>query len=346
MASGPAGASTYYLSGSGSDRNPGTVCRPWRTIQRADRTISAGDTVYIRGGTYGVRGVRTTIASAGTAERPISWIREPDGARPVFHGQLRITGDYNRISGILFQGPTGSIHGAGEDIIVWLNADGVDLERSEVRDGAGHAGVYISSARNFTIRNDYIHRNGSSLNLDHGIYVYSGSGRIQNNVIASNRAWGVQLYPRSAGVTVNHNTIAGNGRGGVIVATDATRSLISNNVVASNGEYGIYAFDLSGAHNVATNNLLWDQPLNTSGTGMRFGAAVVADPRFVAGSTFQIDAASPAVDAGVTPAVADDFAGARRVDSADLGAYEYGSPVPPPTAPGQTSGSAGRCPVP
>jgi hypothetical protein len=331
VAAAPATASTYYLSGSGSDRNPGTACRPWRTIRHADRVVSAGDNVHIRGGNYGARGVRATIASVGTAARPISWIRDPGAARPVFRGQLRVSGDHNRISGILFQGPSGSIRGADEDVLVWLDADGVELEHSEVRDGGGHAGIFVSDSRNFAIRNDYVHRNGDSFNLDQGIYVDSGSGQIQNNLIASNYAWGVQLYPRSEGVTVNHNTIVGNGRGGVIVAADATHSLLANNIVASNGEYGIYAYDLSGAGNVAANNLLWDQPLNASGAGIRFGADLVADPRFVGGSSFQIDAASPAVDAGAAPAVADDLAGARRLGRADLGAYEYGSPVPADT---------------
>ena len=324
----PTAASTYYLSGAGSDRNPGNACRPWRTIRHADRVVEAGDSVYVRGGTYGARGVRATIASAGTAARPIAWAREPGAARPVFHGQLRISGDHNRVSGILFQGPTGSIRGAEEDVVVWLDADGLELEHSEVRDGRGHAGIFVSDSRNFAIRNDYVHRNGNSFNLDQGIYVDSGSGRIQNNVIASNYAWGVQLYPRSAGVTVNHNTIVGNGRGGVIVAADASRSRVANNIVSGNGEYGIYAYDLAGVGNVATNNLLWDQPLNTYGAGLGFGSDLVADPRFVGGLSFQIDAASPAVDAGSAPAVADDFAGAHRLGRADLGAYEYGSPVP------------------
>jgi hypothetical protein len=36
----------------GSDQNPGSIARPWKTIQHAADTLIAGDTVYIRGGTY------------------------------------------------------------------------------------------------------------------------------------------------------------------------------------------------------------------------------------------------------------------------------------------------------
>src|SRR4030042_2020171 len=44
--------STYYVSTSGSDSNPGTLSQPWKTIQKAANTVTQGDTVNIRGGTY------------------------------------------------------------------------------------------------------------------------------------------------------------------------------------------------------------------------------------------------------------------------------------------------------
>jgi Right handed beta helix region/Protein of unknown function (DUF1565) len=43
---------TYYVATNGSDSNPGTLSKPWRTIQHAANTVSAGDTVYVRGGVY------------------------------------------------------------------------------------------------------------------------------------------------------------------------------------------------------------------------------------------------------------------------------------------------------
>jgi hypothetical protein len=38
----------YYVAPSGNDSNPGTMDRPWQTIQKAADTLIAGDTVYIR----------------------------------------------------------------------------------------------------------------------------------------------------------------------------------------------------------------------------------------------------------------------------------------------------------
>src|SRR3984893_8230177 len=43
---------TYYVSPSGSDTNPGTIGAPWRTIQHAAGTIHAGATVDVRAGVY------------------------------------------------------------------------------------------------------------------------------------------------------------------------------------------------------------------------------------------------------------------------------------------------------
>jgi len=43
---------SYYVSLTGNDSNPGTPAAPWRTIQHAGDTARAGSTVNIRGGIY------------------------------------------------------------------------------------------------------------------------------------------------------------------------------------------------------------------------------------------------------------------------------------------------------
>ena len=45
-------ATTYYVSTTGNDTNPGTQTQPWKTIQKAADTMVAGDTVKIQPGTY------------------------------------------------------------------------------------------------------------------------------------------------------------------------------------------------------------------------------------------------------------------------------------------------------
>lgn len=45
-------AAVFFVAPTGDDANPGTVDKPFGTVQRAQRAASPGDTVYIRGGIY------------------------------------------------------------------------------------------------------------------------------------------------------------------------------------------------------------------------------------------------------------------------------------------------------
>ncbi|MGA8202686.1 MAG: right-handed parallel beta-helix repeat-containing protein, partial [Candidatus Sulfotelmatobacter sp.] len=44
--------SSFYVSTTGSDSNPGTQAAPWRTVQHAADTVRAGGTVNVNGGIY------------------------------------------------------------------------------------------------------------------------------------------------------------------------------------------------------------------------------------------------------------------------------------------------------
>ncbi len=51
----PDSAAMFYVALEGDDRNPGTISKPWGTIQRAARSAKAGDTVLIRKGLYAIK---------------------------------------------------------------------------------------------------------------------------------------------------------------------------------------------------------------------------------------------------------------------------------------------------
>jgi Right handed beta helix region len=272
--SGDAGR-TFFVSGRGSDSGPGTRSQPWRTLERAEAAVGPGDTVFVGRGEYGRERPQRRIefSAAGTAEAPISWLRNPDEARPTFDGSLRITGAHNRVSGFLFEGPSGPIreNGEHEDVLVWINGDNVRLDHSEVRKSRWHAGVFVSRADEFSVDHDYIHDNGIRANLDHGVYISTdATGCVQDDVIADNRAWGVHLYPDATGVVISHNSVVGNGRGGIIVARASAQNLLVGNVVAGNHEYGIRAYELTGSANVAYGNDVYGQETDLAGDGMAF----------------------------------------------------------------------------
>ncbi len=56
--------SSFYVSTTGSDTNPGTQAAPWRTIQHAADVARAGNTISVRGGVYEEL---VTVKSSGNA---------------------------------------------------------------------------------------------------------------------------------------------------------------------------------------------------------------------------------------------------------------------------------------
>lgn len=56
----------FYVAPMGNDNNPGTIDKPWKTIQKAAKTITAGDIVYIRAGTYHERVIPQNSGSPGS----------------------------------------------------------------------------------------------------------------------------------------------------------------------------------------------------------------------------------------------------------------------------------------
>ncbi|MEO6576700.1 MAG: DUF1565 domain-containing protein, partial [Polyangiaceae bacterium] len=83
---------TYYVSTSGNDANPGTSTQPWRTLQKAVDTIAPGDVALVRAGTY----VGARIGKSGTATAPKT-LKADVGARPI----LSAPGPSNAHKGII-----------------------------------------------------------------------------------------------------------------------------------------------------------------------------------------------------------------------------------------------------
>src|ERR1700728_2976461 len=59
------GSARYYVATTGSDQNPGTLQRPFRTVQKPADTMQPGDTCMVRNGVYRER---INPPRGGTAE--------------------------------------------------------------------------------------------------------------------------------------------------------------------------------------------------------------------------------------------------------------------------------------
>ena len=90
-----AGAAEYFVSPTGSDRNPGTNSSPFATIGRAVKAVRPGDTVTVRGGVYHEV---ISISQKGTAATPIV-IRGAAGETAVITGGYDVSTPWKKTAG-------------------------------------------------------------------------------------------------------------------------------------------------------------------------------------------------------------------------------------------------------
>jgi hypothetical protein len=111
----------YYVSPSGTDANPGTLHRPFRTIQQAADIASPGDTVIVADGVYSATDLEPPCGDNGA--RPVVCLRRGGTAQAwiTFRAQTRwrarINGRTNATStGFRFLTAANYIHIEGFDI--------------------------------------------------------------------------------------------------------------------------------------------------------------------------------------------------------------------------------------
>jgi hypothetical protein len=79
-------AADVFVSPSGNDNNPGTLAKPFRTIQRGADALKPGDNCYVRAGVYREA---VTLTKSGLPGRPVRICAYPgdtvtlDGTDPI-----------------------------------------------------------------------------------------------------------------------------------------------------------------------------------------------------------------------------------------------------------------------
>jgi hypothetical protein len=113
----------YFVATDGVDSNPGTMHRPFATVQCAQSVASPGDTVFIRGGTYAMKEDQIArkqriwayvneLDKSGTQDKPINYFAYKD-ERPVF--------DFSQIA------PPGLRVNAFEVDGSWIHLKGIEV---------------------------------------------------------------------------------------------------------------------------------------------------------------------------------------------------------------------------
>jgi len=325
-----------YVSPKGSDRSPGTLTRPKRTIQRALDGARPGQRILVRKGVY-EESIR--IQRSGTRDAPITlaaYRGEQVVVRPRPAGgdtyAIQVSAPFIRIRGLVLEGASGT---SSANVFLDEDASSVELRANQIRNGQDQGIVTDSETSNVQIIGNIVHGHGAGLpgqHQSHGMYVNGTRHLIVNNVVYNHpRGFGIHIYPNNDGTIVAGNTVAFNELGGMVVGGgDVSNITIRNNIFAYNGRYGISITDDAEGTRIDT-NLLYR---NTSGDirskadGVTIGENTTAPPRFASGRArnFHLTRGSAAIDRALAAyAQVVDLDGVIRPQgrAPDIGAFEW-----------------------
>lgn len=244
--------SVYYISPLGSDSNPGSLARPWKTLGHAAAEVSAGDTVYLRSGTYQEA---VYLYHPGTAGQRITFAAYP-GETPAIDGKGN------------------TIPGDDWYPLVKIEASYVTWSGIEVRYSRG-MGIALTGQYNLVERANVHHH------MENGILLMGDHNEVRNNRVWSNclmnvnggssQGWsaGVSAARSPSGSVIRGNIVAENWGEG-ISTFETEDALIEGNTVYDNWSANIY---VSNAQNILVQkNFVYatgDMP--TSGGGTQVG---------------------------------------------------------------------------
>ena len=178
-------------------------------------------------------------------------------------------------------------------------------------------------------------------NHDHGIYLYNGPYTITNNIFYNQQAgWDIQISPGVHNTSILCNTFVGPNpqRDGLIElwadsSNPNTGIDIQDNIFYNGRNYAIDSYDAVEEGALIDHNLVYGSPSGVINASVVAGSMTVSNnmtntnPNFVnpTANDYQLQAGSPAIDAGVSVLDSTDIDGNLRPESGawDDGAYEY-----------------------
>src|SRR5215217_181324 len=183
----PAGRA-YYVAPGGSDGNPGTSQRPFRTIAKGLSVLRSGATTYVRTGEYDevVKGPGPQCSSSAPCR-----LRSQPGERPVLKGLLWLDGGEGwEIDGI--DVTWSDRRAADEHMVKVVGGSDWTLTGMEIAGARSFANLLVAGEpRNWRVVGNCIHDTypSNATNQDHNVYVNLGSdasdGVIEGNLIFS-----------------------------------------------------------------------------------------------------------------------------------------------------------------
>jgi hypothetical protein len=241
MAGSPASAASScdrFASVGGSDGGAGTLADPYRTPQRLVDSLAPGQTGCFRGGTYTFSQTDVTTANITLA---------PYGNEAVtLRGSIKVKpdGHDSTIEGMKLNGAGGT-----SDIGPRIYADGTVLRDNEITNGHTDICVHVGSwydgpaPAGVVIAHNRIHDCGElpSTNMDHGVYLSEARDvTVRDNWIYDNVDRGVQQYSHVDGARITGNVIVNNGEG--VNFSGGSDQIVEGNIIASSKiRWNVYA---------------------------------------------------------------------------------------------------------
>ena len=355
-------AAVYYVATDGRDSGKGSRAAPFRTVMRGMQVASAGDTVIVRDGTYGNE--ESVTGGDGNQDnhspvvlrrsgKPGAWITLRAERRwgAILDCELRCDSyinlydaSYVVIQGfVITRGFKEGIHSndAAHHITILGNRIEYIANRPSST-GLGLSGMYTNPAcHDFVVDGNVFHDIGRSnpSQLDHALYLRGSNITVTNNVFYNLRhGWSIQTAEGLEGALIAHNVFAFENtprKGGQIMLWGRQANVnIRNNIFYEPERFAITRYQASISSCSIDHNLIYGPTapqvvMDASGCSVHDNRIGV-DPMFVDASRepydFHLRAGSPAIGAGGSATVSDDFDGlARSAAHPDIGAFVFQS---------------------
>lgn len=222
----------YYVDASGgADTNPGTLDKPWKTLQKAADSVSAGDTVFIRQGVYS----SMSLKKSGTQNNPIIFQAYP-GEHPVIDGG----------------GWAGITDYYASSSLQYFIIDGFEIKNDEF-------GIFLTKSNHFIIKNNVIHgQSNTGISVDNSSY-----SEISQNLVYSVSGYNGIWLTHSVYNEIHHNNSYNNNENGIGISFQSNGNKIHHNVTYGNScgadqRYGGIAIEVDSQSNQVYLNLIYD----------------------------------------------------------------------------------------
>lgn len=291
----PLMAAEYYLSPSGDDANPGTLDRPWQTLDHADEVLTSGDVLFCRGGEF------TDLHDAFQPKAPNITVTNYPGDSPVFRTigrdfygttnimyldqdtitisglqfrplgvelsqyAIRVIGNHITLRNIVIDGPL--INGVYTfETVLRIEGDYAEVDQCHLRGGGdttipeGHHGLTIAVFGNYAnIHNNLLEKGVHTVVRLDGAYSI-----VRDNTIVHAIGYGVLLQVGSSHCLVERNTITG---------CDELLDYVKCPLYINGSESSIVRFNVGWnnekgglAHHAGSHNRIYNNVLFNNGT--------------------------------------------------------------------------------